>query len=313
MTKDKVLSNRELKSLFIQDNELPITVLEEPYFSQRLIILDPLFHCRMAFKRFCDELGFFFSADSYLEYRKRTVAKVLREITERSRASLRKLDTASFEDLLGDVPIPYGADGMEDFYSVKNCGKVFLRVRLRNGCLTVLHRFLPDAFETDSWDMLLDRLDSHLRHSRLVRRSFSSMLSGGRLAQLTMCCLYMEAEKIRKNFGLEPACVFPDEILYELGSDSGVKYSDLQSILDPSATAEIFRLRNLKSIGFMEEFMAGSAVPIRLVNVDPNIAHQLITYYFRDILMADDLVINYNGQLATMHEPIPNPWEIRAL
>lgn len=311
MTKDGVLQNKELKSLFIQDNGLPITVLDEPYFSQRLIILDPVFHCRMAFKRFCDELGKDATVNCYLNRRERTVWEAYRRITDDLGSSWHELDTVYFEELLGDIPILLKEDKASDFYNCFNSEKVFLRVRLRNGYLTALHRF--HAVQTDSWDMLLDGLDSHLRGSGIVQRKLFSILGVGRLAQLTQCFLSLEAEKIRMKFGIEPSYGFPGELLYELGSDSGVKYSDLQSILDTTTTAEIFRLRNLKSIGFMEEFMTGSAVPIRLVNVDPNIAHQLITYYFRDILMADDLVINYNGQLATMHEPIPNPWEIRAL
>ena len=308
MTKDQVLQSKELKSLFVQDNDLPITVLEEPYFSQRLIILDPVFHCRMAFKRFCDELGKDATVNCYLNRRERTVWEAYRRITDDLESSWHELDTVYFEKLLGDIPILLKEDKVSDFYNCFNSTKVFLRVRLRNGYLTAFHRFQPDAVQTDSWDMLLDGLDSHLRGSGIVQRKLFSILGVGRLAQLTQCYLSLEAEKIRMKFGLEPSYVFPGELLYELGPDSGVKYSDLNNVLDPTTSAEIYRLTNLKSIGFLEEFMAGSKVPIRFVQVDPNIIHQLVTYYFRDTLMNDDLVINYNGRLATMHEAVENPW-----
>ena len=47
---------------------------------------------------------------------------------------------------------------------------------------------------------------------------------------------------------------------------------------------------------------------VAFVGVDPEILPQVVAYYEREFMLKDYLVINHNGHIAQMFEPVENPF-----
>ena len=54
-----------LNKRFVTDMKLPITLYSEPYFSERLAALDPIYHCIANYELFCKEVGSFQNPEEY--------------------------------------------------------------------------------------------------------------------------------------------------------------------------------------------------------------------------------------------------------
>ena len=65
MTREEVLKSIGLKKRFCKDCNLPINLYDEPYFTQRLQILDIQFGCVKKFDDFCAELENYENEQSY--------------------------------------------------------------------------------------------------------------------------------------------------------------------------------------------------------------------------------------------------------
>ena len=56
MTKDEIMESISLKKRFCKDYNIPIAVYDNPYFMQRLTIVDKVKPCLVNFIDFCKEL-----------------------------------------------------------------------------------------------------------------------------------------------------------------------------------------------------------------------------------------------------------------
>lgn len=68
MTKEQVLNSIALKKRFCKNCNLPIDLFDEPYFSERLEILDFQFDCVRKFNEFCVEMEKFEDEQAYFQY-----------------------------------------------------------------------------------------------------------------------------------------------------------------------------------------------------------------------------------------------------
>ena len=68
MTKEQVLNSIALKKRFCKNCNLPIDLFDEPYFSERLEILDFQFDCVRKFNEFCAEMEKFDDEQAYFQY-----------------------------------------------------------------------------------------------------------------------------------------------------------------------------------------------------------------------------------------------------
>ena len=87
MTREEVLNSIGLKKRFCKDCNLPINLFDEPYFTQRLQILDVHFGCVKKFNDFCAELEDYDNEQTYFTYYntvKDSVINMIKDTVERS-------------------------------------------------------------------------------------------------------------------------------------------------------------------------------------------------------------------------------------
>ena len=322
MTRDVILGSKKLKEQFVRDNNLPITVTDGVHFLQRLNLLDRIFHCKEAFKTFCVDLRKYDSEEQYFRERGYSLdACVLRLSGGTHIHAIQKFLEADFSELLGETELlPYGSP--DAFYTRNCCGHTYARIKFKHGAFSAINHFDRNIFQADSPKAFLWTYDEHLRTSKEFHNAILSVFGEARLAQITTVYLSLAAHHLSDFFWCKPEPFIQSGLLYELRDDTLYDDADIaryreqiRSALDalPDGLGEcfeceIFQLEELESYGFMEEYHDEIPVPVRFIGVDPNYYHLLATYYFRQPLLYDYLVINYDGHLAKLIEPIKSPF-----
>ena len=323
MTRDEILSSTRLKEQFVRDNGLPITVLEKNLFLQRLIILDPVFGCRKAFDRYCQELLKYSDEHAYFRERELSFgAFIMNNIrTLEIMPHLRRFWNDNFYEQLG-IANYLSIEPAEKFYSEENAGKTFARIRFRRGAFSAIHHYDPGLLKSDDLASFLNFADRHLAYSIEIQQRILEIFGRRRLTQLMAAYLSSAAFDLHSFFYGSPSACLDGELLYEVPPDALLTDETLDDYAKQIEQAllslphdlgscfelEIFRLENLESLGFMEEYHRKKPVAVRFIDADPNLYHILLTYYFRHPLLNDDLVIDYNGIPARLVEPVPNPF-----
>lgn len=325
MTRQEVLDNKSLKEQFVNDNNLPITVLDEPYFTNRLMLFEPIYGSDTLFTQFCDDLKQYRTAELYFSERSKSLDNYSnRVLCQEKSPSVAHIRTCNLSKVLGNadyLDIGYSAT----FYSEENAGKTFLRVRLRDGAFSVINHLAPDIFEAATFEQFLSDCDKHLRTSQWFQKDILYSICGHvRVRQLIQVYLSLAADGLKKIFKNAPNEYTRSGLLYELPAE-GFPFEQfaealitLPDNLGNCFTFEIFQLHKLKDLGYMEERYDLGPYAVRFIDVDLNFIYQLATYYLNTFSYDDytvgqymDLVINYEGRLAELKEPIENPWEER--
>lgn len=334
MTRSEVLRNIKLKEQFIKDNDLPITITDEPFFSQRLSALDPIYHSDALFNIFCNDLERYHAADKYFMERELQSAYISQlGVTQQNAVTsdynAEVFRVSSLLEQQGDTNILHGRSH-DQFYSEENDGKSF--IRFSTDVYAALHHFSTGIFQGDSFEQFLDGYDQHLRMSVGFREDILNAIIGEeRINHLTLMYLSIAAYSLESILGCKPYAYIDGGLIYELTTD-GLTVEQLDNAINnmpdhigDCLTYDIFQLHKLKSLGYMEERYGGAPYGVRFVDVDPNLIYQLVTYYnnmFPQLHypQADnvdevdtygiymDLMISYNGRLAKLSKPIKNPW-----
>lgn len=323
MTRDEILSSTKLKEQFVSDNGLPITVFKKNLFLQRLIILDPIFGCRKAFDRYCQELLKYSDENQYFLERGYSMDAVLAKLfyTPESVSALFRFRDADLSECFGVAPYLPCAES-ETFYCSDNAGRTFVRIRFRHGIFSAIHHYDSALLPSDDPETFIACSDRHLSDSTEFRQNILRSFGLRRVSQLEVVYLSSAAFYLHSFFLNHPSPYINSGLLYEVPPDALLTDEALDdyakqieqallSLPDDLGSCfelEIFRLENLESLGFMEEYHRKNPVAVRFIDADPNLYHILTTYYFRQPLLNDDLVIDYNGIPAQLVEPVPNPF-----
>ena len=322
MTRDEILRSKKLKEQFIKDNNLPITVTDGIHFLQRLNLLNQIFHCNEAFKNYCVDLRKYDSEEQYFRERGYSLdACVLRLSGGNHLSAIQRFLNANFSELLGEAEL-LSCGAPEDFYTRNSCGHTYARIKFKHGAFSAINYFDKSIFQADSPKAFLRTYDKHLTTSKEFHDAILAAFGEARISQLVTVYLSLVAHYLSGFFWCKPEPYIQDGLLYELPDDvlfSDTDIANYKKQIDSALTAlpdglgecfecEIFRLEELESYGFMEEYHDEIPVPVRFIGVDPNYYHLLATYYFRQPLLYDYLVINYDGHLAKLIEPIKSPF-----
>lgn len=322
MTRDEILCSKKLKEQFIRDSDLPITVTDGIHFLQRLNLLDRIFYCNEAFKNYCADLQKYDGEEQYFRERGYSLdAYILRLSGGSHLSAIQEFLKADFSELLGKAEL-LSCGAPEDFYTRNSCGHTYARIKFKHGAFSAINYFDKSIFQADSPESFLRTYDKHLATSKEFHDAILTVFGEARISQLTTVYLSILAHHLSGFFWCKPEPYIQDGLLYELPDDvlfSDTDITNYKKQIDSALTAlpdglgecfecEIFRLEELRSYGFMEEYHDETPVPVRFIGADPNYYHLLATYYFRQPLLCDYLVINYDGHLVKLIEPIENPF-----
>ena len=313
MNRNEVLNSISLKKRFCKDMNLPITLFDNPYFSQRLMILSPMFGCVESFDQFVKELGRFKNEEEYFAYYNDVKEKMICQIRGNqiyNIFSLAKLDK--------EPQSPFVA---RNLYVETNDNKTFISIDMNCANFSVLHMWDSSIFnDHDNWyDFVADYTDlEHIRRSKYIRQVVLGACSPGKQIYYEGWYMKLLAQHI---VSILPAVniysVNVDEILIEMDNDSSERYTIKElketvhdSFLGPYVKIKEFDLHKLQGIdGYVLNVYDDVEDYVVFKCINGEIFHQVLLHYYGFPIKEDDLVFYHNGKLARFLEPIPNPWE----
>ncbi len=331
MTRNKVLQSEALKKQFIIDRELPITITKSTYFQQRLNLFDGIYNSKNAFGEFCKMLENFNSEDEYFQY----CAELMEKITSDVKASCERagLYDSEFDKLVPDFLAVMEGNYPRELDMGKYDGLNLLSISLREDEFTAIQIYNPEVFNgAESWYDFISQYTpyEHLRTSGFIRNAVIILCLGIRqyqLKYLTMLHLFDHLIRTIPRLKNYVASFSGGEIVFHVDIDFDVTKPELYAALDADpagkmARVELYGLDKLNGIeGYTKEFFdlnklgreyaedcGESQDRIAFVGVDPEILPQVVAYYEREFMLKDYLVINHNGHLAQMLEPVENPF-----
>lgn len=165
MNEKEVLQNPHLLKRFCKDTGTPINVFLEPYFSERLQTLDPIFDCLQKWSVFLDELKNYKNEQNYLEEYNAIKDMVISDIKENPAYQAFIQDTTDYP-----VSNQYSS---KDCYNMNFHEKYILSIDMKKANYSALSVYDPAIFHhTDSWEDFMETYTNskHIINSKYIRQ-----------------------------------------------------------------------------------------------------------------------------------------------
>ena len=208
MNKEKVLNSLELKRRFIKDNNLPITVYHEPYFTERLYTLDRLFGCVAKFDLFCTELASFNDEQEYFTYYNAVKDAAIEYIKAKDEFKAFT-DDNSFIRLDNQYP-------KTNLYIEENQYKAFISIDMKKANFSAVRRYNPAIFDDAStWEEFILKFTEmkHIANSKYIRQVILGACNPKKQIQFELYLMHTLLEFIKHMVpGIEVFSLGVDEI-----------------------------------------------------------------------------------------------------
>ena len=311
MDLENVLQSVPLKKRFCKDMCLPLTIFDEPYFTQRLKILDPIHHCLEQFRSFCADLDGFVNAEDYFKYYVEIKEDAIEDI--QSNNAFVEFSNKQFPHI--------DSYQKQNLYTESNIGKTFISIDLRKANFTVLRMYDRHIFNyKDSWEKFMAgyTVMEHIRKSKYIRNVILGACNPGKQIQAERWYVSILAAGLQEAFpDVKIYSVNVDEIIIEYESGKGYAYGSIldyvnHSFLGGNVKVELFDLNKLNGIdGYFKRIYSideSSVARIDIKGVHGELYHQVVKYLLKQPIEEDDLVFYHDGRLARFMEPIADPW-----
>lgn len=314
MTRDEVLNSIALKKRFCKDCGIPMAVYDNPYFMQRLDILDCLYQCRVKFELFCFGLGRFENEQEYFEYYNEVKDKVIVDIHNQP----------DYIDFVNTVCRCNPNYPKKNLYSDLNDGKWFVSLDMKKANFSVLRYWSKSIFnDCETWEEFMRQYtgSGHIVESKYVRQVILGACNPGKQIKyehfLMNDLLDYMLPKLNDNY--EVYSLGEDEIILSLNSKEKfydvydeIKQAICKNDISSFIRVSVFRLEKIAGTdGWLKCIYSenGDCDKVDFKCINSEIFHQVIKYYTFQEIEDDDLVFYHNGRLAKFLEPIENPWK----
>lgn len=325
MTRKEVLCSTVLKRKFCKDCHLPISVFEEPYFSQRLNALNPMFGCVEKFRVFCASLKSFANEQEYFAHYNEIKDNIINHIKENS-AYIDFLEYAASDAINKKIEEFKTIASKKDLYTEINNGGLFVSIDMIQANFTALHIYNGDIFDgAECWEEFISRFtdNAHIINSKYIRQvifgacnpkwqiRYEKYLMGILLDHLIKTIpninvySYGDDENI---LSVRPGCGFSMKALRE-----AVK--SCPHNIGKCVRVDLFELTKIAGTdGWMKSYydaQPGSYIAeprAEFKCLDADIYHQIVKHYYCKEITEDDLVIYHNGMLARFLREVDDPW-----
>ena len=311
MNRQQILESITLKKRFVKDCGLPITVFHEPYFSERLAIIDRLFGCLEKWEIFCEGLEKFHDEQEYLEHYNAVKDAAIDHLKEKSEFE-KFTNDSSYSKFQNKYP-------KRDVYITDNINGSFISIDMRSANFSALRRYdsaLVDNKKT--WEEFIAQFTSvtHIVNSKYIRQVILGACNPKKQIQFELWLMHNLLDFIEH--------MVPDIKVYSLGVDEIILYHP-ETYKNKSEAAEmveqIKNCLNRHVVGsmvkfeefYLEELYQGGYQKVDMNNLDKVVFkcvvaetfHQHVKRYYDEEITDNDLVFYHNGVLARFLEPIP--------
>ena len=294
---------------FVKDQNIPIGILEEPYFSYYINLYEPDFKTKTAFAKFLNAVTKAGGSECFLDKYYAIRDNILESIK----------DKPSYQEFLAADMGKYAVTGINipnikdtNIYTADNHGKYFLSVDMRAANFQAMKLFDPDIIDdADTYDEFILRFtdSEYFRESKYTRQVIFGNINPKR--QITIQHFYIgEVLKVFLNHGLinpEHIRVYNnDEFVVEWDSYIDQKeLSRLGKIAKEATGVDVkctsYCLNNIAADYFVKEYQDGT---FTFKNVPVTVFPQVYKAY-RGLQLNDmDTVFQFEGRLVRFLEPV---------
>lgn len=333
MTRNDVLNSNALKRKFCKDCNIPISVFDNPYFEQRLNILESIYNCKEKFDRFCLAVSGFNSEQEYFTHYNGVKENVIAHIKNNNLFDAF-IEAASSDSVSRVIDVLGKMYPKRNLYIDDNDDKVFISIDMIQGNFSALHIFcntgkklgLTNDFAAEEcWEDVLERFtnDEHIIHSKYIRQVIFGACNPKQQTRYEKYLMGVLLNHILKN--LPNITVFSyveDEIIIEVDGKQGFSMRDLRDVISTCPNhisehvrVEMFSLNKVDNTsGWMKSYY--DVCPgnycceprVEFKCLDADVFHQIVKYYYNQEIEEDDLVFYHNGKLAKYLEEVGDPW-----
>lgn len=340
MTREEVLQSISLKKRFCKDNNLSIAVYDNPYFYQRLEIINHVTPCVDKFELFCKELEKFKCEQDYFEYYNSVKDNVINHLKNNS-------SFVNFNTRAIDMPRPHVSK--KNLYIEDNDGKKFISLDMKKANFSALHFYDSNIFDgATTWEEFISKFtdSEHIIGSKYIRQVIMGACNPKRQIQQEKLIMFMLLNFVDTQLKLrqphdgsdikallsnieeyEIYSLGEDEIIIEVTGEKTLAYYTkvIEDIVSDTEYRDFIRVTafTLKKIqgtdgwakyitryvdtNDKENSTLYYETEFKCLNAE--IYHQIVKHWIQQPITEDDLVFYHNGCLAKFLEPTINPWK----
>lgn len=256
-----VISNK-LKQRFCKDCNIPISVYDEPYFSDRLELYDKFYRSKEKWNVFLKELEKYSCEQVYFEEYNRVKDVVINVIKESEGFS--KFNS---EDM-NNFSVKYTNLPSKDIYKESNVGKLFISIDMKKANFSALWHYDYSIFDgSKTWEEFIGKYttNKHIINSKYIRQVILGNCNPRRQVTYEKCIMGEVLSHIEK-YNLKDKVVFfsNDEIVFDMSNDDvelklllymcKCLQEDINEDLNIPCRVELFKILKIKGTdGYLKE------------------------------------------------------------
>ena len=301
------------KERFCKDCNIPITLFQEPYFSERLQLYDRFYGTLSKWKVFCKELQKYNCEQDYFEeYNRVKDAAILNIKNSEAYQRFNSEDMNKYRVTHENLP-------NKDIFKPTNDGRTFISIDMKHANFSSLHHYSEDMFKdtfgvANTWEEFISKFtdNKHIISSKYIRQVILGNCNPKRHITYEKYLMDGILEFVTKFFIPMDRIVFfsNDEIVFDMtGKEFDVeKVCQLQKILDEKVMiplkAELFVLRKIHGTdGYYKEILKENGEKdIKFKCLNSYMMPFVIRYFLGEEVIDSDKAFYHEGLLTQFIE-----------
>ena len=309
MNEEAVRNSKQARIQFIREYELPIDLVDEPYFSQRLVTMDCIYGCKKKWDMFVSDVTQYPSVYRYISDYDECISYVNDHLMFASESTPDLYDI----ELIPDEILPDEMLETTDSFPPGVTGKMCLEFCLKDDGYALLHNLFPGALPEKTFADYIRGIVNRERWKHCPDFRRKAMAGFGRkLVQLRATVFSIINERIG-GLSLTFLMYEGNSLVYDLSTclsidDLEEKLMQLPEALRNAVEYDFFIPQELgenAKFGYLLDYFRDGKVEFR--NLDERFANQIVLYLKHDYIMKSDLKFNFEDHLAEFKRKIDNP------
>lgn len=296
------------KERFCKDCNIPIKLFQEPYFTDRLKLLDKFYGALEKWNMFLDELRKYHCEQDYFEeYNRVKDAAILSIKKSEAYQRFNEEDMNKYRVTHENLP-------SKDIFKTENNGKTFISIDMRKANFSSLCHYDNDMFSgAKTWEEFISKFtnNKHIIESKYIRQVILGNCNPKRhityekhLMDKVLCSLYGHIAEERIVFFSN------DEIVYDMSNTDDLLQivkninTILKDKIDIPLKVELFTLRKIDSTGgyYKEIIKENGEKDIEFKCLDNYMLPFVIRSFLGEEITNSDKIFCYEGLLAQFVE-----------
>ncbi|MBK06717.1 MAG: hypothetical protein CL920_16210 [Deltaproteobacteria bacterium] len=285
-----------LRRRFVRDTSLPISLVQQPYFSYFIELYDPVYQSVEKYERLLKTMESLGSEQAFFEEHKRIKEKVVESVEAQP----------AYKAILRDTFEQYKVTGgftQENIYTMKHADQTFISLDLKKANFNAFRHHDPSILQNaESYETLLTPFteETYFLKSKYLRQVIFGHLQPKKQQKIQKWMIQQIADALSPNIAEDRfLSASSDELI--LRTTPGAVEEELswiESVLPfPFVRAEAFTLRSIggKSF-FVKAFLDSEKVEFKAI--PGYLLPQCYKHYFGQPIEAYDLLFTFEGMLA---------------